>query len=73
MNQMNDYFDFELNNQAHPNPLDYLLDDFPLLKRKPRSSMESSDRQGIPQCEPPYISIRRDSNRSRISYERMSP
>ena len=44
MNQMNDYFDFELNNQAHPNPLDFLLDDFHILKRKPRSSMESSDR-----------------------------
>jgi len=48
------------------NPLDFLLIDEYTAKRGTRSSMESSDRQlEIPECRPPYISSRRDSNRSR--------
>lgn len=64
----NDYFAFD-DKYCHPNPLDFLH----LRRGKPRSSMESSDRQMIPECEPPFISTRRDSNRSRLSREPYSP
>ena len=53
------------------NPLDFLLHDTSgtlKIKRTPRSSFESSDRQlEIPICDPPYIRPREDSDRSRRS------
>ena len=66
-----------LNNFNDQNPLDFLLAPGLSLKRKTRSSMESSDRQlEIPVCQPPYIGRHRDSrnsNRSRGFLETYSP
>ena len=60
-----------------PNPLDFLAMDSEEigLKRKPRSSMESSDRQiEIPACQPPYISRHlRDAGRAYEPVESFSP
>ena len=68
------YFRFdETVSYVDQNPLDYLIkDDFHL---KPRSSMESNDRQlEIPNSMPLYISRQhRDSGRSRRQFEPMSP
>ena len=56
-----------------PNPLDFLLNDNLLPKRKTRSSMESMDRLEIPSCRPPYIAQRNDSGRSRRYFDPVSP
>lgn len=57
-----------------PNPLDFLLEESLLPKRKPRSSMESIDRElEIPHCRPPYIAQRNDSGRSRRHFDPVSP
>ena len=62
------------------NPLDFLINEqgnefqgyFP--KRKPRSSIESSERRNIPACQPAYISRHmRDSGRAYEPIESFSP
>ena len=57
------------------NPLDFLDEDQFMPKRKPRSSIESSDRQiEIPVCQPAYISRHlRDSGRAYDPIESFSP
>ena len=60
--------------------VDFLLDEIDndeecyQLKRKPRSSLESSDRENIPSCRPAYISrFMRDSGRAFEAAEYVSP
>lgn len=73
---MFNYFDDNEQLFKGPNPLDFLVDDDQMLiKRRPRSSMESADRQiEIPACQPAFISRHlRDRRRAYEPVESFSP
>ena len=68
------------NQDMNNNPLDFLLDEIDndesvyRLKRKPRSSIESSERENIPTCHPAYISRHmRNSGRAYETVDSFSP
>lgn len=73
---VNEQQQFQENNFGLPDPLDFLEEDSIMhVKRRPRSSIESAQRQiEIPLCQPVYISRHlRDSGRAHDYIDSFSP